>query len=168
MCSENIKQQKNKTSMIGQGHCCLHKFTKDIAVCLHTIWRGSMIEAVTWREFLSGRCCLHLLGPRPAHRTWMRRGLNLPKHWYSASTYQYSAFWLLSRNIDVPVPRHIRLGSIGEHLLFLSPTILTSPYWLLDWVHPGSEHKSDGCLLFSSYFNPIIKWIEQHPGLDGF
>ena len=36
-----------------------------------------------------------------------------------------------------PVPWHIGLRPIGEHLLFFPASILTRSHWFLDWIHPG-------------------------------
>ena len=59
-------------------------------------------------------------------------------------------FFHLSTENSVPVPRHIGLRPIGEHLLLLPPTVLAGPHRLLDWVHPGWGRLS--CQIFVSQF----------------
>ena len=59
-------------------------------------------------------------------------------------------FFHLSTEKRVPVPRHVGLRPIGEHLLLLPPTVLAGPHGLLDWVHPGWGRLS--CQIFVSQF----------------
>ena len=63
-----------------------------------------------------------------------------------------------------PVPRHIGLRPIGEHLLFFAPAVLAGPHRLLDWVHPGWGRLL--CQIFVSqfcfHFRVELK-EQQHP-----
>ena len=73
-------------------------------------------------------------------------------------------FFHRSTEKRAPVPRHIGLRPIGEHLLLLASSVLAGPHRLLDWVHPGWGRLLCQTFVSQFYFRFGLELKEQqHP-----